>query len=262
MKRMALLLFPLLVIPLIALSVLAWSLAGRAEDQLLAAHRERHVRLAASFTQRFNDEAVRVADALGTWAERFSAEAGPGAPPRLGQSWTLVFDATGRWWYPEGHAVHRLLPGPGDERFLDAGARERLAEAVRQEQSEASIDRAAHTYEELDRDSTPPVVRAQALLGLARCAQARDRPQQAARLYHRMMKSFARVVDETGLNFGAEAGRAYLTLVGDSDDAPIEAWRDYVDALVAGEYPMEWALARMPLSQARHARKSFYCNNL
>ncbi len=65
MRRLLIVLVPLLVAPLIALSVMAWLLAGQAETHLLTARRERHQGLIGQFERRFDDRLGNLARQFG-----------------------------------------------------------------------------------------------------------------------------------------------------------------------------------------------------
>ena len=244
MKRLTWVLLPLLVVPLIALSWLSWSLAGRAEDRLVRAERARHVALAAAFTRRFDDTLRHLAAAFRQWAEQVADRSPDAVPPAQGQAWTLVFDADGRWWYPPRYATGRLSGQDVEQHPPDAAARQQLSEAARHERSAATMELAAQEYAALDRGSVGRQVRAEALFGLARCARATHEPRRAAAIYLRLIEQFADVTDEVGTNFGAEAARAYLDMSTEAGAEPLakQVWRDHVDALLAGRYPMAWAL--------------------
>jgi len=254
MKRIAWILVPLLVLPLIALSLLSWSLAGQAEDRLIRAEQARHVELAAAFERRLDDALGKLANALDRWSESVAGRSSDTPPPDLVQAWTIVFEPSGRWWYPPRYATDRAIgkeSAPGSP--TAAAAIEQLGSAVRQERTPATIELAAQEYAALDHDTVPRSIRAQALLGLARCARAANQPERAADLYRRLQRQYADVSDEAGVNVGAEAGRAYLALAADTgrDGATRQVWRDHVDALLAGRYPMAWALTLAHLTDAR-----------
>ena len=250
MRRWVVVVLPLLVVPLIALSVLAWSLAGRAEDRLLAAQRKQHEDLVAAFDARFTKRLARLGGDLRRWAEGLGAGSLAAPPPGRGQSWTVVFDEQGRWWYPASHAVHLFVetdPYPGRE-----PAMQQLAEAEAQERSGRDADLAVDRYKALDRASVPPRIRAKALLGLARCTRKAGDPQGASGVYRRLMDQFDWVVDETGMNPGAEAGAALVasSIGAEAADSDRAAWRTHVDALLSGRYPMSWALMLGHLTNA------------
>ncbi len=237
-------LLPLLVAPLIALSVVAWRLAGQAESQLLAVQREQHAAVLASFDEALAEKLRRLARPMRDWAAGLADDKGA-LPPDRGQLWTLIFDDTGQWWYPPPYALAGPPAGAAPVRPGD-GAADALAEAARHEQSAASLDLAAETYENLlKRDSLAPAARAEALLGLARCMRRLAKPERARECYDLLTNDFAAVHDETGASFAAWAAEARVDLAQSTRDPEqvVAAWRRYADDLIAERYVMDGVLA-------------------
>lgn len=251
MKRVFWLL-PLFLVPVLALGLLAWSLAEQAEDQALAIQRRRQEEMVRACESTFKHKTSNLADQLCQWAGHLRTDQPAAPPPTLGQTWTITFDADGRWWYPTLYNTNQQTPEQPAAADSDARWTDQLAEAARQEQANPATELAAEQYAALDRDSVPPTVRATAVLGLARCTRRLGRTGEANRLYRRAMSDFANVLDETGANFGAEAGASWFKFAQGSGDSAlvIQAWREYSDALLGERFPMPWALALSHLTNA------------
>ncbi len=241
MKRLVAVLLPFLVVPVIALSVLSWSLAGRAEDRLLAARRQESGDLATTFASGLTGNLDALAGEFRQWANALPKGSFSSPPPDQGQTWTCVLDEQGRWWHPAVYAVHLLAHDATEPNSLLHN--QALAEATSRERLGTTPDLAVEKYQALDRDTVPRNIRAKALLGLARSVRKQGDAGRSIELYRRLMTEFNEAVDETGLNLGAVAGLAFLRQIREegAGDAARAAWRQYADSLLAGRFPMVWA---------------------
>ncbi|MHC4443055.1 MAG: ATP-binding protein [Planctomycetota bacterium] len=252
MKRLLIILIPLLVIPLIGLSLLAWSLAGRAEDQLLNTRREQHVHLLDTFKRDFDNELNSLTAKLDLWVRQGIARTKPETPPILGQAWVLLFDDQQRWWYPWACAEHLLIEKTSENDSINDSCYIGLSEASRDEHNDSSPELAAEKYQALVRENVPDRCRAKALLGWARCLRKMGKFQKAQDRYQQVMDEFSKTLDETGINFGAQANSAYMSLIvhENESETAIQAWREYAEALLSNRYPMGWVMMLSHLTDA------------
>ncbi len=241
MKRLAIIVLPLLALPMVGLVVLAWSLAGHAEDRIVAAERGHHADLIATFESRLDASVAVLSAVYREWADDVLANRYRSAPHE-NESWTVLCDEQERWWYPRAFATHRLAVSAFD--VQNDHTLQRLTEAAALERADRSGQLALEKYRSLDEDTVPSVIRGRALLGPARCLRRREDLPGAIDVYRRMADEFVGVVDETGMNLGAEAGSAHIALAVEAkaDEPARPIWRRYVDRLVSGEYPMMWPL--------------------
>jgi len=250
MRRLIIALVPLLIAPLIALSALAWSLAGQAEDQLLASQQRYHNELISRFESAYVARLGTLTAPLLQWAAHQDWGGSVAEAPSAGQTWLLVLDNRERWLYPSSVAPSSSPQQPlAEDHAVWLG---RLAEARRYENSAGLPDLAAERYVALDRPGVPDVVRAAALLSQARCLCRADDSERARLLYRHLIDGFGHTIDETGTNYAVEAMAGYLRLVaarGDSDDT-IRAWREYADALASRRYSTAWPLYLRHLNDA------------
>jgi len=241
MKRLWIVLVPLLVAPLIALSLLTWWLAGRVYDELITTQRRRHTVLLAEFERHFSDQFQHTSQRIAEWGEELLA--GRQKPPPIEEAgWYVVCDLSGRWYYPSAYASfrdHAFAPTVENTLSIDE-----LAQALSYERSQATITFAAEKYEAiLEKDTTSPITKARALFGLARCMQKSAKIEQAAQSYRKIIQQYPNLRDETGASIAAEASAALMRLELGQPDRALEAWRQHVDALIEGRYAMPAALA-------------------
>ena len=94
---------PLLIAPLIALSLLTWWLAGRVHDGLPTAKRRQHGVVVAEFERRFSEQFHDFSRQIAQWGEQ-NLRGRPSSPPIEEAGWYVICDGTGRWYYPAGYA--------------------------------------------------------------------------------------------------------------------------------------------------------------
>jgi signal transduction histidine kinase len=248
MKRLLVVLLPLLVVPLIVLSVLAWILAGQVEEQLMTTRRKQHGLLVRNFEQHFEAKLAELAGAFADWGRSALNSKDVQSPPDRGQSWCLLLNKDDEWVYPEGYA-----PASASETGLNILTNESLhglMETIRAERLNLSAEYAAQKYESIYKQaSTPAPVRARALLALGRTQRNMGQTDRSLETYQKAGEEFRNVNDETGVNFGAEALAARLRLLSSEglEQEKNRCWSHYVHFLVDdnpdNRFPMPWGLA-------------------